>query len=240
MHVSREDAAEVTETLGSHRYIRKIEFIGSAAIGKHIATVCGKHWKPVMMELGGKSAALALKDADVDSAAQVCINGGFMHAGQICMSTERIIVNSAVAEKFLQVLKKAAAEFSPSCSVSTAVLERTIRLLNDAISKGTEVVSGGVNFLEKAELQPVLLSGVTSDMEMYDEETFGPVVAIYIVDTDEETTELSISTKYGLSVGVFSKDIGTALDIARQIEARQPHTNWASGTINDEGNVATR
>ena len=120
------------------------------------------------------------------------------------------------------------------------MLKRTIRLLNDAISKSAEVVSGGVNFLEKAQLQPVLLSGVAPDMEMYDEETFGPVVAIHILDTDEETTELANSTKYGLSAGVFSKDIGTALDIARHIEAMQTHINWASGTLNDEGNVATR
>ena len=113
VHVRREDAAEVTETLISHRYIRKIEFIGSAAIGKHIATLCGKHLKPVLMELGGKAAALVLKDADVEFAAEACINGGFMHAGQICMSTERIIVNSAIAEEFLPLLKKAAAEFLP-------------------------------------------------------------------------------------------------------------------------------
>jgi acyl-CoA reductase-like NAD-dependent aldehyde dehydrogenase len=233
----REDAAAVTEAVIAHRYIRKVEFIGSAAVGSRIASLAGKYLKPTLMELGGKAAALVLADADLQLAAQGCVHGGYMHSGQICFSTERIIVNRAIAEQFIPILTKAAANFRPMEHISEVGSNNTLRMLKDATSKGAQVIYGEVKLLGPTKLQPVILTGLTSEMEIYDNESFGPVLALYIVDSDEEAIDLANSTKYGLSAGVYSRDIARALKVASRLEVGQTHINFPLGTGMDEATL---
>ncbi len=233
----REDAAAVTEAAIAHRYIRKVEFIGSAAVGSRIASLAGKYLKPTLMELGGKAAALVLEDADLHLAAQACVNGGYMHSGQICFSTERIIVNKAVVDAFIPILKETAAKWSPMEHISETGSNNTLRMLKDATSKGAKVLFGEVKLLGPTKLQPVVLTSLTKDMEIYDNESFGPVLGLYVVDTDEEAIELANSTKYGLSCAVFSKDIGKAMKVASRLEVGQTHINFPMGTGNDEATL---
>ena len=233
----REDAAAVTEAVISHRSIRKIEFIGSAAVGSHIAALAGRYLKPTCMELGGKAAALVLEDADLELAAQGCVHGGFMHSGQICFSTERIIVNKAIAERFIPVLTKAAANFPLMEHISPTGSNKTKGMLDDATSKGAKVLYGEVKLLSPSKLHPVILSNLDSNMDIYDNESFGPVLGLSIVDNDEEAVELANSTKYGLSAAVYSKDIGKAMKVASQIEVGQCHVNFPMGTGMDEATM---
>ncbi|KIX03804.1 uncharacterized protein Z518_07357 [Rhinocladiella mackenziei CBS 650.93] len=234
----REDAATVSEALISHRHIRKIEFIGSAAVGSRIGALAGKYLKPVLMELGGKAAALVLDDADLELAAQGCIHGGYIHHGQVCFSTERIVVDAAVVDKFIPILKNVAANFPVSGAVSSTGSDNSLRLLNDAVGKGAKIIYGNAQLLEPGKLQPVVISGLTPEMEIYDNESFGPVVAVYTVKSDEEAIELANSSKYGLSAAVYSKDVVRALKVASRIEVGQTHINFPLGTGTDEATLA--
>jgi acyl-CoA reductase-like NAD-dependent aldehyde dehydrogenase len=138
-------------------------------------------------------------------------------------------------DKFIPILTKAAANFPISWVISTTGSENTLRLVKDAVAKGAQVVYGDVKLLEPAKLQPVVLKGLKPDMEIYDNESFGPVLAVFTVDSDEEAIELANSSRYGLSAGVSSKDIGRALQIASRIEVGQTHINFPFGTGTDEG-----
>lgn len=231
----REDAAVVTEVLIAHRHIRKIEFIGSAVVGRRIGAIAGKYLKPMMMELGGKAAALVLDDADLNLAAHGCVHGGYMHNEQTCFSTERIIVNAAVLDEFLPILKEAASNFPVLAAVSNTGSENTLRMVKGAVAKGAKLIYGEAKLLEPAKLQPVMLTGVTREMDIYDEESFGPVLTVYVVNSDQEAIELANSSKSGLSAGVYSKDVARALAVATQIEAGQTHINFPFGTGTDEG-----
>lgn len=231
----RDDAAAVSEALIAHRHIRKIEFIGSAGVGSRLGALAGRYLKPMLMELGGKAAALVLDDADLELAAQGCVHGGYMHNGQTCFSTERVIVNSAVVDKFIPILTKVAASFPVFGAISAVGSNNTFRLLNDAVDKGARVLHGEVKLLEPEKLQPVVVEGLTPDMEIYDNESFGPVLAVFTVDTDDEAIALANSSRYGLSAGVYSKDIGRALKVASRIEVGQTHINFPFGTGTDEG-----
>lgn len=234
----REDAAAVTEAVIAHRAIRKIEFIGSAAVGSRIAALAGKYLKPTAMELGGKAAALVLEDADLALAAQACVNGGYMHSGQICFSTERIIVNRAVVDKFVPLLTQAATNFPPMEHISSTGSNNTLRMLQDAIGKGAKVVYGEAKLLGPAKIHPTIITNLKPDMDIYDNESFGPVLALYTVDSDEEAIELANSTKYGLSAAIFSKDVYKAMKLASRIEVGQTHINFPLGTGNDEATLA--
>jgi acyl-CoA reductase-like NAD-dependent aldehyde dehydrogenase len=226
----REDASIVTEALIAHPGIRKIEFIGSAPVGRAIGALAGKHLKPILMELGGKAAALVLDDADLELAANGCVIGAFTHSGQVCFSTERVIINSAVVEKFIVLLKEAAAKFQGSGRVSVAGTRAALSMQEDAVAKGAKIIYGEVKLLDEAILHPLILSGVTSEMQIYDKESFGPVLAVYEVDSDEEAIELANNSRSGLSAGIYSKDITRALTIASKIEVGQTHINFPFGT----------
>lgn len=237
IQVRREDAGTVTEALISHQGIRKIEFIGSAPVGRVIGSLAGKYLKPVLMELGGKAAAIILEDADLELAANGCVNGSYTHSGQVCFSTERVIIHSSVVDKFVAFLKETASKFPPPGRVSVAGTKTTLKLIEDAIAKGAKIVHGEVKCLDEAVLHPIILSGVTAEMQLYDRESFGPVLALYTFDSDADAVELANSSTAGLSAGVYSRDIARALDIANKIEVGQTHINFPFGTGWEEGEL---
>lgn len=235
----REDGAEVTEALIAHEAIRKVEFVGSAAVGKAIGTLAGKYIKPILMELGGKSPMVILEDADLEAAASAAVTGGFIHHGQICFSTERLIVRKEVEGKFVEALKSAAAAWQCHAAIGTAGPARTQKLVKEAVSKGAKVVFGDMELRSDTVMGPVILRDVPKEAEISDEESFGPVLAVYVVDSDEEAVALANDTRYGLAAAVQSKNIIRAMGIARQIEAGQTHINLPFGTGHDEGMLST-
>jgi acyl-CoA reductase-like NAD-dependent aldehyde dehydrogenase len=155
------DAAAVTRHLIEHPTIKKINFTGSTNVGRIIAEMAGKNLKPVLLELGGKAPAIVWEDADIELAASECAVGAFLHSGQICMSTERIIVHENVIGRFEEAFRKAAARFAPEGGekpvlINSAGVEKNQRLLKDAVSKGATILHGD---LEKGEDDAVCCEG---------------------------------------------------------------------------------
>jgi acyl-CoA reductase-like NAD-dependent aldehyde dehydrogenase len=233
-------AADVVDELISHPAVRRINFTGSTRVGRLVAENAARHLKRVLLELGGKAPLVVLADADLDEAVAAAKFGAFMHQGQICMSTERIVADRAVAGEVASRLgEKAAAlkvgdprdpetEIGPL--VSAASLERIGELVEDARSQGAEVVTGGE--AEGPCYRPTVLAGVTPQMRVYHEESFGPVVGIVTVDGPDEAVRVANDTEYGLAASVFGEDVPTALDLARRIESGICHVNGA--TVHDE------
>jgi len=193
--------------------------------------------------LGGKAPMIVLPDADLDEAAAAANFGSFMHTGQICMATERLVVDKSVAGEFTDKLAERAAALKvgdPHDSetqigplVNDAALQRVTELVDDATSQGAEAVTGGKP--DGKLYPPTVLKGVTPQMRLYYEESFGPVVPVIPVDGAEEAIKVANDTEYGLSAAVFGKHVPTALDVARQIESGICHVNGA--TVHDEAQM---
>ena len=196
-----QDAAEITSTLIAAPAVRKINYTGSTNTGSIIAGLAGKHLKPVLMELGGKAPAIVCEDADLQVAALQCALGSFLYSGQICMATERILVNAKVADKFREVLAGTIDQVFPDKNglvlIDKTPVEKNAKLLNDAVSKGAKALYGDIS--DKRELatamRPVVLSGVKQDMDLYYTESFGPTVSLFVVESDEEAIKIANDTE---------------------------------------------
>jgi benzaldehyde dehydrogenase (NAD) len=235
-----EDAAEIVEALIAHPSTRRINFTGSTRVGRIIAETAGRHLKRVLLELGGKAPLIVLADADLDRAVAAANFGAFMHQGQICMSTERIIVERAVAEPFASGLAERAAALrvgdprDPTTQIgpliNASALSRVGEMVVDARAHGAQLLSGGA--AEGPCYQPTVLLGVTGQMRAYREESFGPIASILVVDGVEEAVRVANDTEYGLAAAVFSADVPAALELAQRIESGICHINDA--TVHDE------
>jgi benzaldehyde dehydrogenase (NAD) len=220
------DAAEVVGALIDHPAVRRINFTGSTATGRIVARRAAEHLKPVLLELGGKAPLLVLDDADLDEAVKAAAFGAFMNAGQICMSTERIIVVEAVAEEFARKLAEKAAAM-PAAAVGDQVDEeaqaKIAALVDDAVTKGARWVAGTAG---------IVVDGITPDMRLYRDESFGPVVGIIRVADEEEAIRVANDSDYGLSAAVFTRDAARGLRVARRIRSGICHVNGP--TVQDE------
>ncbi|KAK4942554.1 hypothetical protein LTR10_017683 [Elasticomyces elasticus] len=234
------DAAKVTSTLINHPSIKKINFTGSTAVGAIIASLAGKVLKPTVMELGGKAPSIVCDDADIQNAALQCALGAFLHAGQICMATERILVHAKIADEFREALKgtmdKVFGEGGMDVPqlVTSAPVEKNKKLLDDALSKGAKAIYGDPKHHEssKTKMRPVIIENIKPDMDIYHTESFGPTVSLYVVNSDDEAIAIANDTDYGLSSAVFTEDLRRGLRIARQIETGAVHIN--NMTVHDE------
>jgi acyl-CoA reductase-like NAD-dependent aldehyde dehydrogenase len=237
------DAADVVEELIAHPEVRRINFTGSSHVGRIIAEKAGRHLKRVVLELGGKAPFVVLEDADLDAAAAAANFGAFMHQGQICMSTERIVVDRRVADEFSEKLAARASMLKvgdprdPSTQIGPLInagaLDRVSELIEDAVDKGAKILTGGE--ADGLVYQPTVLRGVTPEMRIYKEESFGPSVSIIEVDGAEEAINVANDTEYGLSASIFSRDVGRAEQLARRIQSGICHINDA--TVHDEPQV---
>ncbi|KAB8232261.1 hypothetical protein ETB97_001748 [Aspergillus alliaceus] len=233
------DAAAVTTALIAHPAVRKISFTGSTQVGSIIASTAGKYVKPVVLELGGKASAIVLDDANLERAAICCSLGAFMHSGQICMSTERIIVQRSVADRFRNMLADASdkvfGQHAPApVLVTSAAVKKNRDLVSDALSKGADIVFGDVNASETSSngLRPVIVGNVTKEMDLYCTESFGPTASLIVVDSEEDAVTLANDTEYGLTSAVFTGNLFRGLRVAKQIESGAVHIN--SLTVHDE------
>ncbi|OBT40946.1 hypothetical protein VE00_09550 [Pseudogymnoascus sp. WSF 3629] len=230
---STASAPAVTQALITDPRIRKINFTGSTAVGRIIAEAAGRALKPVLLELGGKAPAIVWSDADLEPAATECAKGAFFHVGQICMSTEKILVHRSVAKAFRERLKVKVEEmFGVGCLVNRMGVEKNVRLVKDAVGKGAEVVIGALGGEDGAKMAPIVLEGVTEEMDLYKTESFGPTVSVIEVDTEEEALRIANDTEYGLSASVFTEDLRTGLRFAKGIESGAVHINGM--TVHDE------
>jgi acyl-CoA reductase-like NAD-dependent aldehyde dehydrogenase len=209
----------------------KIMFTGSVATGRHVAEACAKKLIPSVLELGGKDAMIVLADANVDVAASAAVWGSYTNCGQVCLSVERLFVEKPIEERFLAlcVEKTKKLHLGPGCDAATDVgplirpehVERMSNLVNDAVARGARVLCGGkprpdlgANFFG-----PTVIAGVNSTMKLFQEETFGPILAIETVkDADEAVARANDST-FALAASVWTSDAKRGQAIAARLRA---------------------
>ncbi|MES1975236.1 MAG: aldehyde dehydrogenase [Pseudomonadota bacterium] len=237
------DAGEVVGALIDHPAVRRINFTGSTAVGKIIAKRAAEHLKPVLLELGGKAPLIVLDDADLDEAVKAAAFGAFMNSGQICMSTERIIVVDSIADAFVAKFREKVGTMpvgdprEGKTPLGAVVDQKTVAhvrgLIADALGAGAEQVNGGE---ADGVLMPAhVIDKVTPAMKLFREESFGPVVAVIRARDEAEAIALANDTEYGLSAAVFTRDIARGLRVARQIKSGICHVNGP--TVHDEAQM---
>ena len=237
------DAGAVVEAMVAHPAVRRVNFTGSTRVGKIIAQTCAKYLKQAVLELGGKAPFLVLDDADIDAAVAAAAFGAFANSGQICMSTERIVVDAAVADEFVAKLA-AKAQSLPlgdprqgpvvlGSVVDMTTVTHCNALIDDALAKGATLVCGGkaTNTLMPA----TLLDHVTPEMTIYHEESFAPVKAIVRVNGVEEAIAVANDNEFALASAVFGRDTGRAWQVASRIESGICHINGP--TVHDEAQM---
>jgi acyl-CoA reductase-like NAD-dependent aldehyde dehydrogenase len=236
------DAAAVVEALIAHPAVKRVNFTGSTRVGRIIAEMAGKYLKPVLLELGGKAPLIVLDDADLDGAVNAAAFGAFMNQGQICMSTERIIVDESVADAFVAKLAAKASKLPAGdprghvvlgSMIDLAPAERMDVYIKDAVDKGAVLACGGKR--TGTVVEATLLDKVTPKMRIYNEESFGPVKSVIRVKGVDEAVRVANDTDYGLSSAVFGKDIMRAMAVAKRIHAGICHINGP--TVNDEAQM---
>lgn len=238
-----EDAPEIVGALIDNPHIRRINFTGSTAVGRIIAKRAAEQLKPVLLELGGKAPMLVLEDADLDEAVKAAAFGAFMNQGQICMSTERIIVVDAIADAFVE---KFAAKVGTmpvgdpregrtplGAVVDRKTVDHVKSLIADALGQGAVQVNGGE---ADGVLMPAhVIDKVTPEMKLFRDESFGPVVGVIRARDEAHAIELANDTEYGLSASVFTRDTARGLKVARQIKSGICHVNGP--TVHDEAQM---
>lgn len=237
------DAGDVVGALIDHKAVRRINFTGSTAVGKIIAKRAAEHLKPVLLELGGKAPLIILADADLDEAVKAAAFGAFMNQGQICMSTERIIVVDDVAEAFVgkfrakidsfRVGDPRAGKTQLGAVVDRKSVQHVTALIEDALAQGAVQLNGGA---ADGVLMPAqVIDKVTATMRLYREESFGPVVGIIRARDETHAISLANDSEYGLSAAIFTRDIARGLKLARQIKSGICHINGP--TVHDEAQM---
>lgn len=232
-----EDAADVIDALISHKAIRRVNFTGSTRIGRIIAEKSGRNLKRCLLELGGKAPFVVLDDADIEGAVNAAIFGTFLYQGQICMSTERFVVDEAVADQFVSAFAARAAELvaadpvvNPGCVIGPMIDAssgtRINAMIDDALAKGAKIVVGSK--ADGVAMPATIVDHVKPGMTIYDEETFGPVTTIVRVKGVDEAIRVANDTEYGLAAAVFGRDAHRAFNVARQIDAGHVHVNGAT------------
>ena len=231
-----QDAPKLVETLIAHPGVRRINFTGSTPVGRIIAQTCAKHLKPVVLELGGKAPLLVLDDADIEQAAAGATFGAFANAGQICMSTERIIVDESIAEPFIAALVKRVNGLPAGLLgsvVDNKTVERCNALIDDALAKGATLLTGGK--ADSTLMAATLLAGVTPEMRIWNEESFGPVKAVIRAHDEQDALRIANDSAYGLSSAVYSRDTARAWNVAQNLQTGICHINGP--TVHDEAQM---
>ena len=234
------DAAEIGDEFVENPGVRRINFTGSSATGRRLAEAAGRQLKRVVLELGGHNPLIVLADADIDYAVNASAFGAYMHQGQICMSTRRIIVERPVADEFTEKLAaktKTLKTGDPNEHdtiigplITAGALDLVRTRVEDVVEQGATVLAGGE--ADGPCYRATLLADVPPDSEFAQHETFGPVAAIEVVDDADEAIERANATAYGLSSGIITQDADRGLLLAQRIDAGIVHVN--DQTVGDE------
>jgi acyl-CoA reductase-like NAD-dependent aldehyde dehydrogenase len=232
-------AGDIGERLVTHKDVGLIAFIGSTATGQRIAQAAGA--KRLLLEMGGNGPLIVMEDADLDKAVEGSALGCFYQAGQVCTASERILVHKSLEAEFARRLAAAAQRLVVGDPMDEktdmgplsgpAILEKTIRHVDGAVSGGARVECGGTH--DRLYYQPTVLTGVTPDMEIAREETFGPVAPIITFETPEEALDIANDSPYGLQMAVYTESVRTAW---MMVDGLQSGVVVVNGSTNDWDN----
>lgn len=231
-----EDSEAAVESLIKSPVVRRVNFTGSTRVGRRVAELCAQNLKRPLLELGGQANLIVLDDADLDAAAEAVVSGAYKNQGQICMSTERLIVQDSVADDLVARIEKLrgklvlgdplepGTQIGPVISVPAS--ERLALLISDALSNGATLVGGGG--IRGTFVEPTLLDGVETNMRLYHEEVFGPILSVTRVRDDAEALTVANESEYGLASAVFGKDLDRATAVAHQLHSGICHINGST------------
>lgn len=228
----------VTEHAVKHPKVQRINFTGSDRVGRIIAGWASTVLKRCVLELGGKAPVIVLADADVGDAVESVVFGALSNSGQVCMSTERVLVHRSIMGDFKAKLLERIGELKtgnhiedPDVSISglftPASAAGVLKLLESAVEKGAKIIEGdmAISGPNKTIMRPHVLEGVTPEMDVFHKESFGPIVCLFEFDTEEEAIASANNSDFSLCASVFSKDVMRALDVARRVRAGSCHVN---------------
>tara|TARA_B100001142_G_scaffold183_1_gene167 strand:+ start:4928 stop:6364 length:1437 start_codon:yes stop_codon:yes gene_type:complete len=234
---------DIGDALTGHPLVKSVTFTGSTVVGKHIQKLCAENNKHVTLELGGKNPLVIMDDADLQEAVPGAIRGIFMHQGQACIGSSRVYVHDKIYDQFVKMYVAIAGKLGmgdlrdPDTIIGPIISERQRerikRHIEDARNKGATVATGG-NW-DGNRCAPTVLLDVTADMDVFREETFGPVVSVYRFSDFDEVVAEANNTNYGLSSAIYTANIHLAMRFAKRIEAGMVHIN--SPSITDEAHV---
>jgi succinate-semialdehyde dehydrogenase/glutarate-semialdehyde dehydrogenase len=236
--------ATIGAVLTSHDLVRTISFTGSTEVGRTLMAQSASTIKRLALELGGNAPLIVFDDADIETAVRGTIDSKFRNAGQTCVCANRILVQEGIHDEFVAALSIAVAKLKlgdgrdPATTqgplISKAAVEKVQAHIDDAVSKGATVLNGGgVSDLGGTFFQPTLLVGVTTDMDVATEETFGPLAPVFKFSTEEEAIAMANDTEFGLAAYFFSRDYGRITRVSEGIEAGVVGVN--TGLISYEG-----
>ncbi len=232
------DHRQVEEIIADDRIVG-VSLTGSERAGSRVAEVAGRHLKKVVLELGGSDAHMYLSTDDVAQAARGALRKRLVNSGQVCTSNKRILVAERLYDRFVAELVAAVAELTPGDPSSPTpgsyyplsseqAADEVARQIERAVEQGAVLRIGGERLDRPgAWVTPAVLTGVTSEMDAYTEEIFGPVLVVYPISDSEQGIELANSSPYGLSGAVFSTDQDEALQVAARIQVGMVHINAA-------------
>ena len=236
-------SSEIGDEFIENPKVRRINLTGSTAVGRQLAEKAGRYLKRVALELGGQNPMIILRDADIDAAVNAAAFGGFLHQGQICMTTRRVIIEKPIAQEFIEKFVKKVSSFKvgnpkePDTIIGPLINQTQLDLISNsvqaAVRDGAKILCGGKS--EGPCYCPTVLTNVKIGTPFSCEETFGPVVSVIEVKDEEEALSVANNTMYGLSASVFTRDLAKGLSIAERIESGIVHIN--DQTVHDEPQV---
>ena len=226
--------SEIGDVLCADKRVRKITFTGSHEVGEHICHTAGL--KRVTMELGSNSPLIIMPDADLEKVAKAAAASGYSNAGQVCISTQRILAHEKIHSDFLDAFKRQVEDISTgnpieaSTKMGPMIREhdaiRVNQWVEEAIDTGAELITGGER--EGQIHAPTLLANVKSEMRISSDEVFGPVVGVTSVDNIDEAIDLANDTDYGMSAAIFTQNIDWAMKFAREVDSGNLMVNWGT------------
>jgi acyl-CoA reductase-like NAD-dependent aldehyde dehydrogenase len=227
-------AGPIGDAFTTHPAVRRINFTGSTATGRRLAEAAGRNLKRVVLELGGYNPLIVLSDADLEYAVNATAFGAFLHQGQICMSARKVLVERSVADEFTKRLAektltlKTGDPKEPDTIIGPLINEDALATVKgrvaEAVQKGAKVLAGGEDAGNNT-YRATLVTDVPADAELATHETFGPVLAVEVVDSADEAVERANATAYGLSAGIITQDADRGLALAQRIESGIVHVN---------------
>jgi aldehyde dehydrogenase (NAD+) len=233
LNVVAADPSEIGDYFSEHPIPRVISFTGSTNVGKRIGEITGKNLKRVSLELGGNNVFIVLDDSDIDQAVPAAAFGRYFHQGQICISTNRMIVDRKVYPEFVDKFKELTATIkvgNPDDAdtiigpmITRKQIDRAVKVLDGCEKEGAKIeVRGKVN---GSMMEPSVVTGVTNDMTIAKTELFSPIAVIMPVDSEEEAIRIANESDQGLSGAVFSGSLERGIKVAKQIETGMIHVN---------------
>jgi acyl-CoA reductase-like NAD-dependent aldehyde dehydrogenase len=227
-------AGPIGDAFVSHPAVRRINFTGSTETGRRLAEAAGRNLKRVVLELGGYNPVIVLADADLEYAVNATAFGAFLPQGQICMSARRVLVERPIADEFTKRLAEKAQALKAGdpkehdTIIGPLINEDAVAMVkgrvDEAVQKGAKVLAGGEEAGNNT-YRATVLTDVPEDSELAKHETFGPVLAVEVVDNADAAVERANATSYGLAAGILTQDTDRGLALAQRIESGIVHVN---------------